>query len=124
MNVIRTIPKYATPQWVNLLFDPKSGPAPAGFAPLEYPFPVTFRQDLVGGYLYVRYRGEVIGYGKIAAVVPHGGDTVGAENIVVEAGDKVILEAPLLRMPVVLPSQELFRWKYVEAHLHQVPMET
>ena len=124
MNVIRTIQKTATIQWVDLLFDPDSGPAPEGFVPFEYPFPVTFRQNLVGGYLYVRYRGEVIGYGKIAAVVPHSGDTVGAENIVVEAGDKVVLEAPLSRMPFVLPSPERFRWKYVEADLHEAAGET
>ena len=124
MNVIRTIPKCATLQWVDLLFDPESSPAPEDFRPLDYPFPVTFRRNLAGGFLYVRYRGEIIGYGKIAEVRPHFGDTVGAENTVVEAGDNIVLEAPILRMPFVLSYPAPFRWKYIETNLHQMPKGT
>ncbi len=119
MNVIRTIQKSATQEWVNLLFDPESGPAPAGFEPLSYPFPRKFRRDIRGGFLYVRYKAEIIGYGKIASIQSHDGDTVGEENIAVGAGDKIILEAPLSHMPFTLLYPGLFRWKYVEANLHQ-----
>ena len=119
MNVIRTIPQDETQEWVNLLFDPNSGQNPPGFTPLDYPFPVTFRRDLVGGFLYVRYRGEVIGYGKIAEVRSHSGETVGEENTSVPPGDSVILAAPLSRMPFVLAQPGGFRWKYVEEDLHQ-----
>ena len=119
MNVIRTIPQYETPEWINLLFDPNSGPNPPDFRPYDYPFPVTFRRDLVGGFLYARYRGEIIGYGKIVAVRSHSGDTVGEEGTTVPAGDNVILAAPLTRMPFVLSCPGGFRWKYVEENLHQ-----
>ncbi len=120
MNLIRTIPQYAKQEWINLLFEPKSARAPKDFEPLTYPFPVEFRKDVLGGFLYVRYKGEIIGYGKIADVYHHAGDTVGEENIVVSAGDMVILEAPLLPMPAPMPYPGLFRWKYIETNLHQV----
>jgi len=94
-------------------------PRPPDFRPYDYPFPVTFRRDLVGGFLYVRYRGEIIGYGKIVAVRSHSGDTVGEEGTTVPAGDNVILAAPLTRMPFVLSCPGGFRWKYVEENLHQ-----
>ena len=119
MNVIRTIQKDANSTWINLLFDPHSSTPPPDFRPLDYPFSVTFRRNVVGGFLYVRYRGSIIGYGKIAAVQPHSGDTVGEECISVPPGDNVILEAPLSRMPNALPYPGGFRWKYVEENLHQ-----
>ena len=118
MNLIRTIQKSATQEWINLLFDPKSGPAPKNFEPLTYPFPVQFRQDAREGFLYIRYKGEIIGYGEIATVQRHSGDTVGEENIPVSAGDMVILKAPLSRMPAPISYPGLFRWKYVEDFLH------
>jgi len=120
MNLIRTIPQYATQEWIGLLFEPKSDRAPKDSEPLTYPFPVEFRQNVLGGFLYVRYKGEIIGYGKIADVHHHSGDTVGEENTAVSAGDMVILEAPLLPMPAPTPYPGLFRWKYIAVDLHQV----
>ena len=118
MNLIRTIPQYATEEWISLLFEPKSECGPRDFNPLTYPFPVEFRKDVLGGFLYVRYKSEIIGYGRIASIEHHSGDTVGVEGIAVRAGDMVILEAPLLPMHSPLPYPGLFRWKYVEADLH------
>lgn len=119
MNLIRTIQQSAKQEWLNLLFDPESGPAPKNFEPLSYPFPMQFRQDVQGGFLYVRYKGKIIGYGKIADVQCHSGDTVGEENIPVSAGDMVILEAPLSPMPASMPYPGLFRWKYIKDNLHE-----
>jgi hypothetical protein len=119
MNVIRTIPKYATEEWIKLLFDPNSGPAPEGFEPLSYPFSTKFRRDIGGGFLYIRYKDEIIGYGSIADVQSHDGDMVGEENIPIGTGHKIILEAPLTHVPFVLSYPGSFRWKYIEANLHQ-----
>jgi len=75
---------------------------------------------VVGGFLYIRYKEEIIGYGKIAEVHFHLGDTVGEENIPVPAGDKVVLETSLSPMPFPFPYPGAFRWKYIEMNLHDL----
>jgi len=119
LNLIRTIPQYETRKWLDLLFQPKTPETAKDCDPLTYPFPVQFREDVSGGYLYVRYRGDIIGYAKIADVQHHTGDAVGAERNPVGSGDRVLLEAPLSPMPRPTLYPGGFRWKYEPDNLHE-----
>lgn len=120
MNIMRTVPQHETRRWVDLLFQDGPHPGADDPDPLTYPLAKHLGRDVVGGFLYVVYQGAVIGYNRIARVEPHEGDTVGAEDTVVSAGDRLVLEGPLKPMPFPLLSQGFRNYRYMDANLHEL----
>lgn len=123
MNILRTIPQTETQRWVDLLFQPGPPKSEKDPEPLTYPVSRTLSQDVTGGFLYVTYQGQIIGYGKIASVKPHLGDTVGEDDQPVSAGDMILLESPLVKMPFPLDCPGFRGYRYVKANLHELSQQ-
>lgn len=87
--------------------------------PLTFPLPFTLRETVGDGLLYVVYDGEIIGYGKIGKVVPHQGSTVGITDEPMGAGDNIILDGPLVRMPFPRPCKGFQGIRYTTERLHE-----
>lgn len=122
MNAIRTIESSETEEWVEATFDPnprEGGPR----VPHTYPFPFHPRHELAGSFLYVVYRGEVIGYGRIKEVRPHAGDVIGTDLHDVQPGASLILDGALTRMPFKLAARGFMGIRYVDADLHTLSAE-
>lgn len=67
------------------------------------PLPFRVRKEVArGSYLYLVYRGAVIGYASIREVVPHQGSRVGSEGDEVAAGDAVYGKGACKHMPKAL----------------------
>lgn len=120
MNALRTIPRDEKPEWVELMF--QIGPhsvANAPDYPLTFPLPFHLNQNVEGGFLYVVYRSQIIGYGKIGRVEPHGGSTVGGNDDPVGPGHNIILDGPLMRMPAPQAHKGFQGVRYTIARLHE-----
>ncbi len=120
MNIIRTVPQRETHRWVDLLFQPGSRKGPKDPNPLTYPMSGHLSQDVTGGFLYVVYQGQVIGYASIVQVEAHDKDTVGEEAEPVAAGDTLIIDTALVRMPFPLACRGFRRYRYISTSLHEV----
>lgn len=125
MNVIRTIRKEEDSRWVNLLFS--AGPHTAfdatgriPYHPPVFPFAGDFHEPVVGGFLYVVFRGTIVGYGKISSLRPHFGEDVGIEAEPVAEGEEVVLEDHLSKMPFHLDCRGFTGRRYVEQDLHEM----
>lgn len=123
MNIIRTIPQYETQRWVDLLFQPGPPNGPKDPDPLTYPMSRRLSQDVAGGFLYVVYQGKLIGYARIARVESHDGDTVGEEDQAIAAGDRVVLETPLIPTPLPVACRGFRGYRYISTNLHEVSTE-
>ena len=77
-------------------------------------------QDVTGGFLYVVYQGQVVGYASIVQVKAHDRDTVGEEAEPVAAGDTVLIDTALVRMPFPLACRGFRRYRYISANLHEI----
>ncbi len=122
MNLLRTIQQEEDPAWIDFLF--KEGPHVGHDVP-QYPpsFPLSFElhQDVKGEYLYVVYRAKIIGYGPIREVFRRHAETeVGSDGQIVEAGDLVVVDGALQRMPFSLPCQGFPNVRYTAATLHEL----
>ena len=120
MNVIRTVPQRETQRWVDLLFQPGPRKGPKDPNPLTYPMSAHLSQEVAGGFLYVVYQGQVIGYASIVQVKAHDGDTVGEEAEPVAAGDTVTIDTALVRMPFPVSCRGFRRYRYISVNLHEV----
>jgi hypothetical protein len=127
MNVFRTIQRQEDPRWVQLLF--KGGPHtafdPSGRVPFDppvFPFAGKFHKPVVGDYLYVVYKGEIIGYGIIDSLHPHYGTDVGIDGEPVTEGEEGFLAGPLTKMPFLLACRGFTGRRYVEKALHSLPL--
>jgi hypothetical protein len=119
MNIMRIVPARESREWVARMFQEGPHPEPnAPDYPLTFPLPAFLGQSVEGGFLYVVYDGEVIGYGKIAEVVEHSGDPVGGEDNHVPPGNKLVIDGPLKRMPFFLSCRGFRRFRYVSENLH------
>lgn len=123
MNVIITVDQDQTQQWVDLLFLPGPHPGPTDPDPRTYLLGKRLAQPVTGDFLYVTYRSEIIGYARIARVEPHVGDTVGEEDRPVKAGNRIVVEHPLRRMPFVLRCPGFRSFRYIGTNLHQVSQQ-
>lgn len=120
MNILRTVPQRETQRWVDLLFQPGPRKGPEDPNPLTYPMSGQLAQDVTGGFLYVVYQGQVIGCAPIVQVEAHDGDTVGEEAEPVAAGDTVIIDTALVRMPFPLTCRGFRKYRYISTNLHEV----
>ena len=106
MNLIRTIQAREIPAWVAMLFRP--GPHVGPWVPLYpymFPFPHRLAQHVAGGFLYVVYRQQAIGYGTIARVTAQRtAMLVGTVRQAVRPGDAVEVSGVLVHMPSTLQS--------------------
>jgi hypothetical protein len=120
-NVLRTIQKDEKKRWVDLLFEvgPHNGEY-VPYYPAEFPSRGRFTKDIKGGYLYVVYRSRVIGFGRIAKVMPHQGMTVGTQEQLVSPGWKIVLEGPCRRLTFDLPCRGFQGYRYTEPRLHEL----
>jgi hypothetical protein len=66
------------------------------------------------------YKSEVVGYGGIAKVIPHGGASVGTGENWVHYGDLVVLAEPLKRMPFHLSCRGFTGIRYTQKNLHEL----
>lgn len=100
MNALRTIPRSEQKQWISLMFEiGPHKPANAPDYPLTFLLPFGMRHNITGNFLYVVYQSEIIGYGKVGRVEWHEGSAVGGTDEPIGAGDNIILDGPLVRMP-------------------------
>ncbi len=120
MNILRTIPQDEKPEWVSLMFEvgPHADPDAPTY-PLDFPLPFRLSKDLSNGFLYVVYRFEIIGYGKIQQVVPHEGHHVGSDDRPMKPGHNIILDGPLVRMPTVVQHRGFQGIQYDETNFHE-----
>jgi len=123
MNIIRTVPQRETQRWVDLLFQPGPQKGPKDPNPLTYPMRGHLSQDVTGGFLYVVYQKQVIGYASIVRVEAHDRDTVGEEAEPVGAGDTVTIDTALVPMPFSLACRGFRRYRYISTNLHEVSQE-
>ena len=123
MNIIRTVPQRETKRWVDLLFQPGPRKGPKDPNPLTYPMSRHLSQDVTHGFLYVAYQGQVIGYAPIVQVRAHDTDTVGEESEPIAAGDTVIIDTALIRMPHPLPCRGFRQYRYISTNLHEVSQD-
>lgn len=120
MNALRTIPKREQKEWVSLMFE--VGPHKAANAPdypLTFPLPFSMRYNITGNFLYVVYQSEIIGYGRVGRVEPHKGSTVGGDDESMGAGDNIMLDSPLVRMPSPVKYQGFQGIRYTDKNLHE-----
>lgn len=121
MNILRTIPRDQQLSWVELLF--VTGPHKGNRVP-KYPpsFPLAgkLREHVKDSFLYLVFREKVIGYGKIADIIPHHGSEVGSDGRFVPPGDELVLAGPLKPMPFTLPCASFRRFRYTTENLHQL----
>ncbi|HZH77752.1 MAG TPA: hypothetical protein VEY88_17130 [Archangium sp.] len=122
MNVIRTIQKKESKEWIKKLF--KAGPHKGDWVPIYppiFPFPYQLQQDVVGGYLYLVYDGALLGYGRIAAVKKHTGSPVGTTGDPVSPGEAIHLTRQLTSMPRPLEARGFQGIRYILENLHKLP---
>jgi hypothetical protein len=134
MNILRTAQKEEDPKFIEYFFTserPKE--VPPGWKrfpsyPLRFPFPFKFKEDVEGGYLYIVYRGRIIGYGLIESVEPHQGLQVGSKPPCigknVKPGDVVVIKGPLTRMPFEIACRGFVNFRYIEDNLHELTFDS
>jgi hypothetical protein len=121
MNLLRTIQKDEKQWWVDLFF--QKGPHEGDWVPIypmEIPFPFKLKKDVKGGFQYIVYKSQVIGYGRISKVTTHDGSSVGTHGGLVHSGDEVILAEPLKRMPFPLGCRGFTGVRYTPQNLHEL----
>ena len=125
MNILRTIQKDEKEDWVNLLFyqGPHKGDNVPGYPP-GFPLPFKLKHYVEGSFIYLVYKSKIIGYGKIAKVVRHNDVEVGTERQVVYAGDMIVLNEPLNRMPFTLSCRGFQGVRYTAQNLHELDQDS
>lgn len=122
MNILRTMQKDEDyHSWVKLLF--REGPYDGNNVPaypLQFPFPVRIQSPVTGGYLYLVYRGQIIGYGRIEQEQFHQGTIVGTEGQIVMSGSEVTIDGPLQKMPFTVPCKGFQGFRYTDKNLHEI----
>lgn len=122
MNILRTIQKQDRQWWIDLLF--KKGPHKADWAPLyppQIPLPFEQRPPVEGGYLYLVFKSEIIGFGHISEVKNRQGMSIGSHRQHMTPGSTVIIEGPFQRMPPVfhtIRSKGFQGVRYTDKRLH------
>ena len=99
MNILRTIQAKEKQDWVNLLFSNKQHTGNCPNYPPQIPFPKIPRQCKEGDFIYLVYRGFLIGYAIIDMIQDHKGVAVGTKRQLVNAGSKIITNAAFIKMP-------------------------
>lgn len=124
MNIIRTIQREEDPRWVKCLFE--SGPhrstkwstAPA-YPPL-FPLPIRLQNDCSEGFFYLLYRGQLVGFARIARIYYEPTATyIGSTQEWIGPGDRIILRRKLKRMPETLKARGFTGIRYTDVALQK-----
>lgn len=131
MNLITTIPMREKHIWVDALFKKgphkgfplKRGPHKGVRAPVyppEFPFSRNVKRGEKIRFLYVVYKGHIIGYGRVAKYLECGVESVGLIPEDVGPGSKFVLIGPLKHMhrSCPIPYKGFRNFRYVEENLH------
>ena len=131
MNVIRTMQAKEEDWWAALLFEVGPHDLPEGTTrdavphyPLTFPFPTKIHGANAGDWLYLLWRGEIIGYGRIREIKNTEESPIGSDLQIVGKGQTVYLEGALSKMPHRLEGRGFTGVRYTETDLHKVDLVT
>ncbi|MGR5187037.1 hypothetical protein ACPV3S_15990 [Photobacterium damselae] len=120
MNILRTIQAKEKQEWVDLLFSNKQHDGNSPNYPPRLPFPKMPKQCKEGEFIYLIYKGFLIGYAIIDKIQCHKGVVVGTEKQLVKAGGEIITKTAFMEMPHKIPCRGFQGMRYTNFNLHEL----